>query len=99
MKQLYQPRAKTIYENGGLLDRKSELISRFIDDDFSNLLKHEKSSAVLVWAVYYSLVDIKEKEEMLIQIASLFDESNLIEVCSRLKLSEPLKVMLRVHYA
>lgn len=91
--------AKTVYENGGLLDRKSELIARFIGDDFANLLKHEKSSAVLVWAVYYSLVNIKEKEEMLIQIASLFDESNLIEVCSRLKLSEPLKVMLKVHYA
>jgi len=36
---------------------------------------------------------------MLIQIASLYDESNLIEVCSRLELSEPLKVMLKVHYA
>jgi len=91
--------AKERYSNRELSNRNSELIARFITEDFSCLLQSEKSAATLTWAVYYSLTNPAEKNEMLIQIASLFDEENLIEVCSRLRLSEPLKVMLKVHHA
>ena len=90
--------AKERYEKDELLERKSELMARFIDGEFSSLLENEESPAALTWAVYYSLSDIKAKEEMLIRIASLHDEENLLEVCSRLELSEPLKVILKAHH-
>ncbi len=91
--------AKERYENHELLDRKSEIIARFINDDFPNLLKNENAPGALAWAVYYSLVGIKEKEEMLAQIAYVLNDESIVKVCSRLNLPKPLKILIKAHHA
>ena len=90
--------AKQRYINSDLLERKSEIMACFIKDDFSNLLENESPGSI-AWAIYYAQAATVEKEDMLIQLASLYDEPNLVEVCLRLSLPKPLKVMIETHHA
>jgi hypothetical protein len=89
--------AKQRYLNSELLDRKSEVMACFIDDDFSMLCDKEHPRPI-IWAIYYANLSIEQKESMLNTLAGLYREPELIEVSSRLQLAKPLKTMLKCHF-
>lgn len=87
--------ASKVYKENKIENRDSELIALFIKDDFSYLLTKNYDKETLIWAVYYSKMDLAKKSKILNELFDINLLNSFMEVCIRLNLISTIKNLLK----
>jgi len=87
--------AEEVRSSALLLERHSEVLGLLLPERFQELRSTE-DAAILAWGVYYARANDSEKEEMLMQMASIETVETVMDVAMRLHFPKPIRRLIAI---